>query len=293
MSPDHKPTVAVLGTGTMGAPMARNMLDAGLDVRVWNRTFDRAKALEQDGAKPFERASDAAEGSDLVVTMLSDGDAVDAAMSGQDGGLAGMSGEAVWVQMSTVGIAWTKRFGEVAAERGVTFVDAPVSGTKEPAEQGKLIVLASGPADAVERAEPVFDAVGSKTIRAGEAPAGTCLKLVVNTWLLTVVEGLAETIAFAEKLQIDPQLFLDTIEGGPLGPAYAQLKGKQMIERKFPASFSLKLAHKDAQLVEEAAQEFDASIPVVEVVERQMRRAIELDHGDEDMAATFLASIDE
>jgi 3-hydroxyisobutyrate dehydrogenase len=273
--------VAVLGTGTMGAPMARNLAGAGLDVRVWNRTAEKASQVE--GADAYESAAEAVAGADFVLTILSDGDAVEDAVSGVD------FGEATWLQMSTVGIAATERLIEMAG--AVPFVDAPVVGTKQPAEEGKLTILASGPNDARDRAKPVFFAVGARTIELGDAGEGTRLKLVLNSWLVTLVEGLAETIAFAEAIGVDPEAFLSTIEGGPLGPAYAQLKGKMMIARKFDPSFSLALARKDAGLVLEAAERHGFDAALVDVVARKMDAAIERGHGDEDMAATLFASL--
>jgi 3-hydroxyisobutyrate dehydrogenase len=285
---DRKPTVAVLGTGTMGAPMAENIAAAGMAVRAWNRSPEKAEGVE--GGEPFGSPREAAEGADLVVTMLADGDAVEDTMTGDDGGLAGIGGSAAWLQMSTVGIAATERLAELAREREIPFVDAPVIGTKQPAEKGELIVLASGPGDAREQAQPVFDAVAAKVVELGDAGEGTKLKLVVNSWLVTIVEGLAETLAFAEAIGSDPKTFLETIDGGPLGPAYAQLKGKAMIEREFPPAFTLALARKDAGLVLEAAKRAGFDAAVAETVARKMDEAIAEGHGDEDMAATFYAS---
>ena len=273
--------VAVLGTGTMGAPMARNLVEAGLEVRVWNRSIEKARAVE--GAQVCESASEAASGADFVLTMLADAEAVEQAVQGLD------FGEAAWLQMSTVGIAATERLMKLS---DAPFVDAPVVGTKQPAEKGELTILASGPRDARERAKPVFDAVGARTIELGEAGEGTRLKLVINSWLVILVEGLAETIAFAEAIGVDPERFLETIEGGPVGPPYAQLKGKMMIARKFDPSFSLALARKDARLVLEAAERHGFDAALVDVVARKMDEAIAAGHGDDDMAATFLASAD-
>jgi 3-hydroxyisobutyrate dehydrogenase len=274
--------VAVLGAGTMGAPMARNLVEAGIEVRAWNRTRAKAEAIE--GASVYSSAAEAATGADFVLTILSDGEAVEEAVSGVE--LA-----CPWLQMSTVGIAATERLMEIAADAGVAFVDAPVVGTKQPAEKGELTVLASGPGDVRSAAAPVFDAVGARTIELGESGEGTRLKLVINSWLVTMIEGLAETIAFSEAIGIDPGRFLETIEGGPLGPAYAQLKGKMMMARKFDPSFSLALARKDAGLVLEAAERHGFDAALVEVVARKMDAAIASGHGDEDMAATLHASL--
>ncbi len=284
--------IAMLGTGTMGAPMARNLKAAGLDVRVWNRTPEKAQPLADDGIEVVGSAEEAVRGADIVITVLSDGDAVTEAM--EDGGaLAAMADDALWVQMSTVGIAATEALAALAEERAVPFVDAPVLGTKAPAEQGKLQVLASGPEDQRERCAPVFDAVGASTRWLGEAGAGTRAKLVLNSWLLSLTESVAETVAFAEAIDVDPKIFLETIEAGPLDSAYAQTKGGAMLERSFDPSFSLSLARKDAGLVLEAAERHDQEMPLVEVTERQMSRAVGDGHGDEDMAATYWASAPE
>jgi 3-hydroxyisobutyrate dehydrogenase len=279
--------VALLGTGIMGAPMGRNLLKAGLDVTVWNRSTDKARPLSDDGAEVADKASDAVANADFVLTMLADGPAVESVMSEA---ASAVRDDAVWLQMSTVGIEATERLAQIAADHGITFVDAPVLGTKQPAEQAQLIVLASGPGDALERARPVFDAVGSKVVELGEAGNGSRMKLVLNSWLVALVEGLAETISFAEAVGVDPAKFLEIIDGGPMGPPYAALKGKMMIERDFPASFPLRLSVKDARLVLEAAQRKQIELPLVETVTRQMERAAELGHAEEDLAATIYAT---
>src|SRR3954468_14672036 len=266
----------------MGAPMARNLAEAGFDVRVWNRSPDKARAVE--GARACETVADAADGADFVLTMLADGDAVAETVRELD------FGGAVWLQMSTVGIEATELLMKRAGD--TPFVDAPVVGTKQPAEKGELTVLASGPRDARERAKPVFDAVAARVVELGEAGEGMRLKLVINSWLVILVEGLAETMAFSEAIGIGPERFLETIEGGPTGPAYAQLKGKMMVARKFDPAFSLALARKDAKLVLEAAERHGFDAALVEVVTRKMDEAIDAGHGNEDMAATFYASAD-
>ena len=151
-------------------------------------------------------------------------------------------------------------------------------------------MLASGPDDVRDRLDPLFDAIGAKTLWLGEAGAGSRLKLVINTWLLALTEGLAEAIALAEALDVDPQTFLDTIDGGPLGAPYANLKGKLMIERDFPASFPLEHALKDARLALAAAEEQGLRLGALAAVVEQMERAVEAGHGKDDMAATIHAS---
>jgi 3-hydroxyisobutyrate dehydrogenase len=279
--------VAVLGTGIMGAPIARNLRAAGHEVRAWNRSAEKAQALADHGVEPSDDIRSAVQGADVVVTMLSDGAAVEE-VAGE--ALSAMQDDAALVQLSTIGHEATERLVEASERAGVPLVDAPVLGTKGPAEQAKLIVLASGPEDVRERVQPVFDAIGAKTLWLGGAGAGSRLKLVVNTWLLALTQGLAEAIALAEALEVDPQTFLDAIDGGPMGPPYANLKGKLMIEREFPPSFPLELALKDARLALAAAEEKGLRLGVLAAVVEQMERAVEAGHGREDMAATIHAT---
>ena len=271
--------LAVLGTGIMGAPMARNLARAGHDVRVWNRSAHKAEGL---GATVAASPAEAAEGAEVVLTMLADGPAVESVMDG-----VRLAGDQVWWQASTVGVEAIERLAGMAGE--AAFVDGPVLGTRQPAEKGELTVLASGPGR--DRLAPVFDPVAARVIDlGGEAGASSRMKLVLNAWLVALTEGLAESIALAEGLGSDPRKFLEILDGAPMGSPYAQLKGRAMIERSFDPSFSLKLAAKDAGLVAEAAAAAGLELPLPRVIREQMEKAIEAGHGDEDMAATFLAS---
>jgi 3-hydroxyisobutyrate dehydrogenase len=278
--------IAVLGTGTMGAPMARNIAKAGHDVVAYNRTRERAEALTADGIEVAGDAATAVRGADVVVTIVSDGDAVASLVEPALGEFDG----AVWAQMSTVGVAGLERLVTMAADAGVALVDAPVSGTRQPAEQGTLVVLASGPPAARERCAPVFDAVGAKTVVLGDEPGpATHMKLVLNAWLIALVEGLAESIQLAEGLGVDPGAFLEIIDGGPLGPPYAKLKGTMMIERSYEPSFALRWALKDAGLVEEAARAAGLDLPLARTIAERMQLAVDAGYGDDDMAAAVEA----
>jgi 3-hydroxyisobutyrate dehydrogenase len=278
-------TVAVLGAGIMGGAIARNLLRAGLSVTVWNRTRARAEPLGHEGARIAETPAGAAAEAEVVLTMLTDWDAVESTMTGSGGALAAMHEGSIWLQMSTIGLTAIERAADLAEREGVTLLDAPVVGTKEPAEKGELLVLASGPADALHACEPIFDAVGQKTIRLGEAGRGSAFKLVLNTWLVGLVESLAETIALARVLGFGAEQFLDTISGGPLDVPHAQLKGKAMAAEQFRPSFPLRLARKDAALVLEAAEARGLDLPAIEAALRELERADELGFGDDDLAA--------
>jgi 3-hydroxyisobutyrate dehydrogenase len=291
MSDSHKnetiKAVAVLGAGgTMGKGMARNAAAAQIPVHAWNRTAAKLEDLaDTPGVETFETAREAVVGADLVVTMLSDAEATVAAMSGPDGGAAGSEG-AVWVQMGTIGLEGTERCAELARDRGLLYVDAPVLGTKKPAEEGQLVVLASGPEDLRERLEPFFDAVGKRTIWLGEAGQGSRLKVVVNSWLCTITEGTAEMLRLAAALGLEPRLALDAVEDGPLEAPYQRMKGEAMLKGDYTPSFRLALAAKDARLAVAAGEEAGAEIPVIEAIAAQMTAVAE-EHPDEDLAVLF------
>jgi 3-hydroxyisobutyrate dehydrogenase len=278
-------TVAVLGTGIMGEPMARNVLRAGHAVRVWNRTRAKAEPLAADGARVCDEPAEAADGADVVVTMLYNGEAVENVMSGV---LPAMDEGAVWAQMSTVGAEAADRLADLARKRDVPFIDSPVIGTRKPAEDGTLVVLASGPRD--ERAERVFDAIGSRTTWLGEGTEASRMKLVVNSWVLALTAATGEAMALAEAFGLEPRLFLDSIAGGALDSAYAQMKGKAILSGELTPSFKAAIAAKDAVLVAAAGRAAGAEPRVAEAVRDQLLRTVELGHGDADMAAVYHAA---
>lgn len=279
--------VAVLGTGIMGGPMARNLLRAGHEVTVWNRTVQKTEALEEEGARVASTPADAVRDAEIVLTMLADAPAVEATVI-ESGGFEAMPQGALWIQSSTIGVAATERLAELAGERGITFVDAPVLGTKKPAEDGQLFMLASGPAEARGRCEPVFDAISRGHVWLGETGLGTRLKLVVNSWILCTIENLSETFVLAQTLGVDPRSFLEAISGGAMDMPYAHLKGEAILNENFPPSFPLSHARKDVALILDAAG--DVELPLVRATLQQFDRAVELGHADEDMSAVYHAS---
>ncbi len=281
-----KPTVALLGTGVMGAGMARNIAAAGVPLRVWNRTPEKAAPLTDAGAVVCDTAQQAVDGADVVVTMLFDTESVASTMREAAPGLGAGT---VWLQMATVGVHGCDELAALADELGVRYVDAPVLGTRKPAEEGALVVLASGPDDVRETVTPVLDAVGSRVMWLGEAGAGSRLKLVANSWVLTVVEGIAESLTLAKALGLDPQQFLDVVKGGAMDAPYVQLKGSAMLAGEFATAFGLDGAAKDAGLIVEAARDAGADLAVIEAVRDHYERAREAGYGDLDLSATYLA----
>ena len=287
-TPDpSRPAIAVLGTGRMGAPIAHNLLAAGFEVSVWNRTAERAAPLAADGARQSSSPAEAAEGAGLALTMLADGDTVNDAMTGREGALASLRPGSAWIQMATIGDEWTERLAAFATEKSVEFVDAPVSGSDGPAREGKLVVLASGPEEVRAQLEPMFDAIGRKTLWLGPAGNGTRLKLVLNDWLASLTEGVAEAIALTEALGLDPELFIEAIDGGPLGSPYAVTKARAARAGELAPGFALRLAFKDVGLALDAARERDLELPITEAIARRWQQAIADGHGDEDVSAVI------
>ena len=281
-----QPTVALLGTGTMGAGMARNIAAAGIPLKVWNRTREKAEPLAEAGAEVAESPAEAVRDADIVITMLFDADSVETAL---DQVRDGLKQGAVLLQQSTVGVEGADRLAARAEELGLVYVDAPVLGTKKPAEDGALVILASGPDETRDVVAPVFEAIGSRTVWVGAAGQGTRLKLVANSWVLTVVEGIAESLALARALGVEPRQFLEVVKGGAMDAPYVQLKGSAMLDGDFTPAFGLDGAAKDAGLIVEAARAAGADLAVIEAVQQHFARALDAGYGDRDMAATFLA----
>jgi 3-hydroxyisobutyrate dehydrogenase len=282
-----RPTIAVLGTGRMGAPMSRGLLDAGFPLSVWDHSPEPAEALADAGARHARTPADAARDADVVLTMLPNGPITEDLMSGSDGSLASMRPGSIWLQMATVGLEWTDRLARRASEHEIEYVDAPVSGSDGPARDGELVVLASGPDQLHDRLDPVFDAVGKTTLWLGPAGKGSRFKLVLNTWLVTLVEGVAETIALAEALGLDPHAVPETLADSPLGSAFAVGKSRAMVERSFGPGFALRLAFKDVGLAIDAAHANGLDLPITNAIAGRWGEAMADGLGDEDVSTVI------
>ncbi|WP_116410515.1 NAD(P)-dependent oxidoreductase [Subtercola boreus] len=279
--------ITLLGTGTMGAGMARSMLRAGLTVTVWNRHSEKAEPLAEDGATVASSSAAAVAGADVVLTMLFDEQAVTETAAEF---LPHLADGAIWMQSATVGVAGTARLAKLAALHGVPFVDAPMVGTKKPAEEGALVVLVSGERASIQSLGPVLDAIGSKTVEAGdELGAASALKLACNAWVASLTAATAQSIQMCRALGVDPALFLHAIDGGPSNTPYAQLKGGMMIDGDFTASFAVDGLTKDLGLMQEAATGTALSAALLEPLHAVFARAGGEGHGSEDIAAVFEA----
>ena len=285
---DSRTAVAVIGAGIMGSAMTRNLVAAGLTTRVWDRSTSATGPLADAGAVVAASAREAVRDAGVVITMLSTADAVDSVVF--DAGVADAFADGcVWAQMGTIGVEATLRIRDrLAAQRpGVMFVDAPVSGSKGPAEQGQLLILASGPAVAADALRPVFDVIGRKTVWLGEAGRGSQVKLVVNAYMSILIEGVAETMELADRLGIGHQQLAEVIEGGPLDAPIAGAKLHKMDEQDYAAEFPLEWALKDVDLAIGAAG--GEAPPLLAALSGQWHAAVAAGHGRQDVSAARLA----
>ena len=276
--------VAVLGAGIMGAGMAERLLEQGFAVDVWDRTPAVADRLREHGALPHADAVGAVKTADVVITMLPTGEVVTDVMITR-GTLAAMRANSVWAQMGTLGLAATEDLAaEVAARRAdVAFVDAPVSGTRDPARTGQLTILPSGPEATRATLEPVFAALGRKVLWVGDAGQGTRLKLVLNTWLAFEVEAAAEVSAAAQSLGVPYETLLAAVDGGALPSGTSLARLAKMENNDHSPQFPLEWALKDLDLVEAATG--PGALPVAGAIAGRWRGLVAQGLGRLDVSA--------
>jgi 3-hydroxyisobutyrate dehydrogenase len=280
--------VAVLGIGAMGHGMATSALRAGIPTVVWNRGPGATADLAQLGADVADTVAEAAGRAAIVVTMVTDTDAV-ISIAHDQGMLAALAPGAIWVQMSTIGVAGTEDVAAlVEKERpDITLVDAPVSGSKDPAAQGHLTIFASGPDHARPRVARLFDALGQRTIWVGAVGTGTRLKVVNNTWLAFGAEAVAASVALARRLGLETDTVLDALGGGPLVSPWQAAKLRRIADGDFSAQFALSLALKDVRLAIQAAG--DDRLPALACLADEWQRAVEQGLGDQDLTVVTRA----
>lgn len=274
--------VAVLGTGAMGQGMAASALRAGIPVIVWDRRTEATRGLAERGAQVAASAAEAARQAAIVVTMVTDADAV-ISIARDQGMLAALAPGAIWAQMSTIGVAGIDRVAALASAQrpDVMLLDAPVSGSREPAERGQLTIFASGPGRARSRVTPLFDALGQRTVWVGETGAGTRLKLVNNTWLAFANEAVAASVALAHRLGLPTSTVVDALGGAPLVSPWQVAKLRRIAEGDFSAQFGLSLALKDVRLALQAAG--DGRLDVLACLADEWQRGVDRGLGDQDL----------
>ena len=278
----HKRARCRAGIGAMGHGMAASALRAGLPVIVWNRTREPTRDLAELGGQVAASAADAARQAAIVVTMVTDADAV-ISIARDQGMLAALAPGAIWAQMSTIGVAGIDCVAAmVSAERpDVMLLDAPVSGSRDPAEHGQLTIFASGPGQARPRVAALFGALGQGTIWVGEVGAGTRLKLVNNTWLAFANEAVAASVALARRLGLPTATVRDALDGGPLVSPWQAAKLQRIADSEFSAQFALSLALKDVHLALQAAG--DARFAALACLADEWQQAVDQGLGEQDL----------
>jgi 3-hydroxyisobutyrate dehydrogenase len=270
----------------MGSPMARHVARSGYDVRAWDINLENLATVAAAGVITCATANEATAGADVVITMLTDYAVVYEVMAGAQDALDGFSG--LWIQSTTVGLDGTRELAALAVQAGVTFVDAPVLGTKPAAEAGALIVLGSGPSDVERQCRAIFDAFSARVLWLGPAGAGSRLKLIMNGWIIGLTTLTAETLALCVGLGIAPSTFYEMIDGGPHDLPQLHVKGDAMLAREFlPPTLPLRLAAKDARLIVAAGNEAGITLLLADAVAQQLERALNAGHGDEDYGAVW------
>ena len=274
--------VAVLGIGAMGHGMAASALRAGIPTIVWNRSPAPTRDLAELGAEVAETPADAAPRAAVVVTMVTDTDAV-ISIARDQGMLAALPPGAIWAQMSTIGVAGIERVAAMAAaERPeVTLLDAPVSGSRDPAERGQLTIFASGPEAARPRVAPLFDALGQRTIWVGAVGAGSRVKLVNNTLVAFAAEAVANAAALAGRLGLQGEQVIEALGGSPLVSPWQAAKLQRIAAGEFSAQFALSLALKDVRLALQAAD--DDRFAVLGCLAEEWQQAVDEGLGGQDL----------
>jgi 3-hydroxyisobutyrate dehydrogenase len=275
--------VGLLGAGLMGSAMGHRLLDQGIAVIAWDRDSQPVQALGARGAAQASEPGEVVRGAGVVITMLPTAEIV---LEVVEPLLDDWPKDTIWLQMSSVGAAEADQLAQVADAHAVTHVDAPVSGSTHPAEEGQLTILASGPDSARSALEPVFAALASRVMWVGKAGMGSRLKLATNHWMISAVAALAESMHLCEAMGLDQRHFIELLDGGPLGSAYAMQKLDEMRRHEYPAGFPVRLAVKDLELVHEVEENAQATMPVLDTVLARFMAAGE-DLADQDVAAIY------
>lgn len=278
------PSVAVLGLGAMGHAFAANLVKNQFQVAGWNRTRARGEDLAASGMTLCDTPQQAAEQADVVLAMLSDGATTESVLAQI---IPALRQNAIFCQMGTIGVEATDRLIAQLAEArpDVVYIDAPVSGTKAPAENAQILILASGEQQRAEKLEPVFAAISKGARWLGAAGAGSRMKLVVNAWLIAMMQGLAESTSLAQQFGFSAEDLWSVLEGGPLAAPYAKVKLDTIKSGDYTPQMQLVWALKDAQLALDAAEEH--SMPGLQNIAQLWQQAVEAGYGEQDLAVIY------
>ncbi len=276
--------IAFVGLGIMGRPMASNLVKAGHEVAVWNRSAGK----DVEGARVAASPAEAAQGAEVVWICVSDTAAVEQVMFGPNGIEQSLTEGMIIADSSTISPSATRRFAERVARKGVQYVDSPVTGSKTGAEAGTLLFIVGGDEQAIEKLKPLYAAMGKKIFRMGETGKGQSAKLAMNLQIALIYEGFAEGLTLAKKLGVDPAVLIPLINASMIKSGVVEYKAPFVLARDFSPNFPLRLMRKDIGLALAAAKEARVKLPGLEIVEEVYDVAVEEGHADLDFAATLM-----
>jgi 3-hydroxyisobutyrate dehydrogenase-like beta-hydroxyacid dehydrogenase len=277
--------IGFIGLGIMGQPMALNILKSGYELMVYNRTKEKADTLAGAGALIASSPAELTIWADIIILMLTGPEAIDAFIYGENGILSAMPTGKTVINMSTVSPMYTRKLNMCLEPSGITFVDCPVGGSKKPAIDGSLVILAGGEKETVDTLEPLLLSMGKKVIYCGESGQGSAMKMTINLLLATMIEGFSESLNLAQKNNLDTDLVIDSILASHLGCGLFNLKSEMFKKNDFPAQFPLKHMTKDLRFVLQTADETGAAVPAGHAIFQVYRQGIGLGNGDLDFAA--------
>jgi 2-hydroxy-3-oxopropionate reductase len=285
--------VGFIGLGIMGGPMAQNLMEAGHELVLYNRTKEKAEEIAGDGSTVVESPKEVAESCDLIVLMLPDSPQVEEVVEGEDGVLEGLKEGALIVDMSTISPVVTRELAEKIEERGATMLDAPVSGGEPGAQQGTLAIMAGGSEEDFERARPLLEVMGGAITHVGPTGAGQTAKAANQIVVAVTLEGISEALVLASKAGVAPEKILEAISGGLAGSNVMEAKKENFLEHDFEPGFRIDLHHKDLGIALAAGREYGVSLPVTAIVDQMLEALKTKGRGDRDHSAILTLIEDE
>ena len=277
--------VGFVGLGIMGGPMAKNLIEAGHELVLYNRTREKAEELAGDGVEVAESPKQVAEKSDVIITMLPDSPQVEEVLAGEGGVLEGVKEGALIVDMSTISPVVTRELAERVEERGASLLDAPVSGGDVGAKEGTLSIMVGGSEGDFQRAEPLFDVMGKVATHVGPVGAGQTAKACNQIVVALNIEAVSEALVLGSKAGVDPAKILDAISGGLAGSAVMEAKREKMLGHDFDPGFRIELHHKDLGIALAAGREYGVSLPITAIVDQMLEALKAKGRGDRDHSA--------
>jgi 3-hydroxyisobutyrate dehydrogenase-like beta-hydroxyacid dehydrogenase len=279
--------IGFIGTGIMGSRMAHNLIKNDYKLIVYNRTKDKADSLLKAGAGWSENPAGVGSEAEIIFTMLSNPEAVRKVVLGENGLLKSMKKDALWIDCSTVNPAFSREMADKAKESGIRFLDAPVAGTKQPAEKGELIFFVGGEKKDFEEARPLMEKMGKKIIHLGECGKGTSMKMVVNLMLGVAMASFSEALVLGQALGFDKETLLNTLLGGPVTAPYLTAKKEKFNSDEYETDFPLQLMWKDLNLVSETADDLKVELTAANAVKEIFSQAVQEGFGELDFSALY------